>query len=262
MEVSLSDNLIFHLSLQNERVLENVAMTNKNKEFMSKLKKEDLEQDLLIEYSSRFMHFYETNKAAVIAGGVGLVLVIGLIIGYVIYSGNQEQEATNLLGIAEQELLQGNYLEALTGNEEEFTLGFVQIANNYGSTKAGNLAYYYAAVSEYELGNYEEALSYIEEHNPPEGILGVSPVSMYANILVELERYDEAAEKYEEAANWDENDSTTPYNLYKAAEAWREAGDTQQALDLVNRILEDYPNSAQIAQTQRLKGLLTATAAG
>lgn len=229
---------------------------------MSKLKKEDLEQDLLIEYSSRFMHFYENNKAAVIGGGLGLVLAVGLIIGYVIYSGNQEEEAANLLGIAEQELREGNYLDALEGNEDEFTLGFVQIANNYGGTDAGNLAYYYAAVAEYELGNYQDALSYIEEYNIPDGILGVAPISMHANILIGLERYQEAGEKFEQAANWDENDSTTPYNLYKAAEAYREAGEYEQALDLVDTIIEEYPNSQQLAQAERLKGLLSGAAAG
>lgn len=229
---------------------------------MSKLKKEDLEQDLLIEYSSRFMHFYENNKAAVIGGGLGLVLAVGLIIGYVIYSGNQEEEAANLLGIAEQELREGNYLNALEGNEEEFTLGFVQIANNYGSTEAGNLAYYYAAAAEYELGNYQDALSYIEEYDVPDGILGVAPISMHANILIGLERYEEAGEKFEQAANWDENDSTTPYNLYKAAEAYREAGEYEQALDLVDTIIDEYPNSQQLAQAERLKGLLSGAVAG
>jgi len=229
---------------------------------MSKLKKEELEQDILIEYSSRFMHFYENNKAAVIGGGIGLVLAIGLTIGYIIYSGNLEEEATNLLGIAEQELLQGNYQEALNGNEEEFTLGFVQIANNYGGTEAGNLAFYYAAISEYELGNYEQALSYIQQYDLPDGILGVSPISMHANILIELERYQEAAEQYEKAANWDENDSTTPYNLYKAAEAHREAGNTEQALAHIQTIIDEYPNSQQIAQAERLKGLLNQPTAG
>lgn len=229
---------------------------------MSKLKKENLEEDLLIEYSSRFMNYYNNNKSTVIGSGVGLVVAIGLIIGYVIYSGNQEAEAANLLGIAEQQLLRENYQEALEGNEAEFTLGFIQIADNYSGTKAGNLAHYYAAVSEYELGNYEDALSYIQQYSPPEGILGVSAISMHANILVELDNFQEAARKYEEAASWDQNDSTTPYNLYKAAEAWRAAGDHQQALNLVDTILEEYPNSQQIAEAQRLKGLLSTTAAG
>lgn len=224
---------------------------------MSKLKKEDLEQDVLIEYSSRFMHFYNTNKAAVIGGSVGLIVAVGLIVGYFIYSGNQEEEATNLLGIAEQELLQGNYQQALNGNEEEFTLGFIQIADNYGGTESGNLAYYYSAIAEYELGNYEQALAYIQEYEIPKGILGVSPISMHANILVELGRYQEAASQFEKAADWDENNSTTPYNLYKAAEAYHEAGNSEQALAHIENILNNYSNSQLTAQAERLKGRLS-----
>lgn len=225
---------------------------------MSKgLKKEDLEQDILIEYSSRFMYYYENNKATVIGGGIGIVLVIGLIIGFFVYSNQQEQEAQNLLGIAEEQLMQGNYETALYGNEDEFTLGFVQISNNYSRTSAGNLASYYAAVSEFELGNYEEALSRIQDFNVPSGIMGVAPVSLYAILLSELERYEEAAQKYIEAAEWNENSSTTPYNLMEAAIAFREAGNPDRALQVVNRILDEYPNSQQSAEAKRMKGLLT-----
>lgn len=225
---------------------------------MSKgLKKEDLEQDILIEYSSRFMYFYENNKATVIGGGIGLVLVIGLIIGFFVYSGQQEQEAQNLLGIAEEQLMQGNYETALYGNEQDFTLGFEQISENYPRTDAGNLATYYAAVCEYELGNYESALQRIQNFDVPDGIMGVAPLSLNAIILSELDRYEEAGQKYLEAADWNVNDSTTPYNLLEAAIAFREAGNTDRALEMVDRVLEDYPNSQQAAEAKRMRGLLT-----
>jgi tetratricopeptide (TPR) repeat protein len=225
---------------------------------MSKgLKKEDLEQDILIEYSSRFMYFYENNKGAVIGAGVGLVVVIGLIIGFFVYSGQQEEEAQNLLGIAEEQLMQGNYETALYGNEQDFTLGFEQISNNYPRTSAGNLATYYAAVSDFELGNMESALQRMQNFDVPDGIMGVAPLSLHAILLSELDRYEDAAEKYIEAAEWNENTSTTPYNLLEAANAYNEAGSTDQAIQVVDRILEEYPNSLQAAEAKRLKGLLT-----
>lgn len=225
---------------------------------MSKgLKKEELEQDILIEYSSRFMYFYENNKATVIGGGIGLVLVIGLIIGYFVYSGQQEQEAQNLLGIAEEQLMQGNYETALYGNEQDFTLGFEQISNNYPLTDAGNLASYYAAVCEYELGNYESALQRMQNFDVPDGIMGVAPLSLHATLLSELERYEEAGEKYIEAAEWNENASTTPYNLMEAVIALNEAGNTDRALEITNVVLEEYPNSQQAAEAKRMRGLLT-----
>jgi tetratricopeptide (TPR) repeat protein len=223
-----------------------------------KLSKEDLEQDILIEYSSRFMHFYNQNKAAVLGGGLGIILAIGLVIGYFIYSSQMEQEAQDLLGVAEQSLMQGNFEQALYGDDDEFTLGFVQIARNYSRTDAGNLANYYAAVSEYELGNSEQALEHIKNFSPPRGILGVAPISLHAIILLDLERYEDAARQFERAARWDENSSTTPYNLFEAAQAHMEAGNNQRALELIDRIIEEYPNSQQFSRAQRLKGMFTA----
>jgi predicted negative regulator of RcsB-dependent stress response len=225
---------------------------------MSKgLKKEDLEQDILVEYSSRFMYFYENNKATAIGGGIGIVLAVGLIIGFFVYSDQQEEEAQNLLGIAEEQLMQGNYEVALYGNEQDFTLGFEQISNNYPRTNAGNLATYYAAVSEFELGNHESALQRMQNFEVPQGIMGVAPLSLHAILLSEVDRYDEAGQKYLEAADWNENASTTPYNLMEAAIAFNEAGNTDRAIEIVDRVIEEYPNSLQSAEAKRMKGLLT-----
>ncbi|WP_069131347.1 tetratricopeptide repeat protein [Rhodohalobacter halophilus] len=224
---------------------------------MSKrLKNEDLEQDLLIEYSSRFVHFYNQNKAAVLGGGISFVLVIGLLIGYFYYSAQQEQRAQNLLSIAEQALFQGDFQTALHGDDEEFTLGFAQIANNFSRTDAGNLAKYYAAVSEYELGNFESSLSYIESFSKPRGILGVPPSVFHATLLLEMERFEDAASLFEQAAGWDENNATTPANLYQAAQAYDAAGLTTEANRVLDQILRDYPNSQVIARAERMKGAL------
>tara|TARA_R100001143_G_scaffold63515_2_gene71224 strand:- start:16734 stop:17420 length:687 start_codon:yes stop_codon:yes gene_type:complete len=222
-----------------------------------KLSKEDLEQDLLIEYSSRIVHFYNQNKAAVLGGGLAFILSIVLVIGYFIYSSQQEQEAQILLGTAEQALLQNDFERALYGNEDEFTLGFTQIAQNYNRTDAGNLALYYSAVAEFELGNYEEALTYIESYSVPRGILGVAPISLHAIILTELNQYEEAAAMFERAAGWDENNSTTPQNLFEAAQVYIEIGDNQKAIEHLNTVVTDYPNHSLSPRANRMIGQLT-----
>jgi len=160
--------------------------------------------------------------------------------------------------MAEQELMMGNYETALNGNDEEFTLGFVQIANNYSGTDSGNLAHYYAAVSEFELGNYQDALTYIEDFTPPKGILGVAAISLHGNILLELENFAEAAEQYERAAEWDENSSTTPANLFEAAQAYQRADNIQMATTHLERIINEFPNSIQAPRAERVLGRLTA----
>lgn len=223
---------------------------------MSRLKDENLEEDLLIEYSSRSVHFYQRNKAAVISGFFGILLIIGLGIGYFVYMQQQEEEAQDLLGSAEQALMSGNFETALYGDEQALTLGFSQIANNYRRTDAGNLALYYSAVVEYELENYESALSYIEQFSVPSGVVGVGTLSLHAVILSELGEHEAAAEKFMQAASWDENETTTPYHLMEAALSYRDAGMVEQARQNVETILREYPNSTRVADAERLRGAL------
>ncbi len=225
---------------------------------MSKgLSKEDLEQDILIEYSSRFMHYYEQNKGTVIGIGIAIVAVIGLTIGYFIYSSQQESQAQELLGQAEQALMMGNYETALHGDEAAFTIGFAQIADNYSRTNAGNLAMYYAAVSEFEMGNFESALGYIKGFSVPDGIVGLTSITLHATILSELERYEDAARMYDRAAGWVTNRTMIAENLLEAAYAYKEAGMNREATQRVERIINEFPTSQYVTEAQRLHGTLT-----
>lgn len=217
-----------------------------------------MEQDLLVEYSSRMMHFYYQNKAAVIGGILGVLIATGLIIGYFISTANQGEEAQNLLANAEEFYRQGDLESALYGNDATLTPGFEQIADNYGRTSAGNLAHYYAAVIEYEMNNYESALHHIEQFEPPEGVLGVGPISFHGVILTELGGYEQAATTFIRAANWNENSSTTPYNLMEAAIAYEAAGMVDDAVVQLDLILSDYPNSERSGEARRMRATLTA----
>lgn len=216
-----------------------------------------MEQDILIEYSSRFLHFYRNNKAAVWASGIGIVLIIGLVIGYFFYSSQQETEAQILLGTAEEYYMNGEYERALHGDDEAFTPGFIQIADNYGSTRSGNLAHYYAAMVFYELEEYEDALAHLTQFEIPSGIMGVGPLSFHAILLSELNQNEAAGDKFVEAALWNENESTTPYNLLEAAMAYEAAGEVEKAIEQLDRIISDYPDSPGYTEAQRLRGTLT-----
>ncbi len=220
--------------------------------------KEELEQDALLETVGKVNSFYQNNRTAILSVMVVLTVIVGSLIGYTYYAESQEERAQVLLAEAERYYTDGDYQRALNGDDADFTLGMIQIADNFSGTDAGNLATYYASVSYFKLGQYEDALAYIRNYDNPKGILGVGSISFYATLLNQLEQYEEAAEKYEKAANWDVNDSTTPYNLYKAAKAWEKAGNTDKASELVERIIAEYPDFEQLGDVRRLKGMLAA----
>lgn len=218
--------------------------------------KEELEQDILLETFSKAQSFYDNNKMAVIGAAIALIVLVGGSVGWYYYSEAQETKAQQLMGTATQAYLQGNYDEALTGSEADFTVGFQQIINNYSMTDAANLAQYYAAVSEFKLGNPQEALSYMENYEIPEGIMGVGPLSFHGVIHTELGNHAEAANLFVNAANWDENESTTPYNYLEAAKAYYDAGNQAEAQTYAQKIVDEYASSSQITAAQKLLGML------
>lgn len=224
-----------------------------------KLTKEELEQDPLLQSYAKVQQTYLENKNIIIGAAIAVILAIGLGFAYYYYSQSQERRAQELMGVAETYFLNGNYEAALTGSEQDFTVGFEQIANNYSGTKAGNLALYYAAVSEYKLGNTEQALEYMREFEVPEGIMGVAPLSFKAVLLTETGNHEKAAETYVQAAELDENDVTTPYNYLEAANAYNDAGNTELARNYAQRVVNEYPNSPQVAEAERLLGRLMAS---
>lgn len=222
----------------------------------NKQAKQELEQDPLLETFSKAQSFYDRNKSAVIGGIVAFIVIVGGSLGYYYYSSAQEEEAQELMGYATQYYLNEDYETALTGSEADFTVGFEQIIDNYSMTDAANLATYYAAVCEYNLGNAQQAIAYIEDYDVPEGIMGVGPVSFHAVLLTELGEFEEAARKYVQAAELDENESTTSYNYLEAANAYYTAGNQEEAQTYAQLVVDQYSTSSHAEEAQRLLGML------
>ncbi|MEX0639046.1 MAG: hypothetical protein WDZ29_04435 [Balneolaceae bacterium] len=223
---------------------------------MGKARRDEVEHDALIEYSSRALYFYRQNRAAIIGVCLLVVGIIGFAI-FLIFNSNQQQERSQqLLGVAEQYYFEGDLQRALYGDEDAMTLGFIQIADNFQRTQSGNLANYYASAVLYDLENYQEALEYIDRFDPPEGILGVGSISLKAVILSELGRHREAADTFLRAAEWNENSLTTPQHMLEAAGAYNVAGEPERSRELLGELLRLYPNSPQADNARKLQGTL------
>lgn len=220
----------------------------------NKLSKEELQSDPLINSYQNTVAFINENKITILAITISVVVVIASLIGYNFYSAAQEEQAQQLLSTAESYYVEGDYEKALNGDTFELTYGFLGIANEFSGTEAGNLAIYYAAVSSFKLGEIEQAVDYIDRYDAPDGILGVGPISFSAKMHQLSGDTQKAADLFLKAANWDENASTTPYNLYKAAELFYELGSYEKATELTDRILKEYTGSSETANAQKLQG--------
>lgn len=221
-----------------------------------RLTKQHLETDPLLTSYYIFTSFLKRNLVLVITGTVLFFLLAGGGVFYYFHSQNLEDRASEHLVMAEAAFHRGDFEAALYGDNERITVGLQEIIANYGRTKAGNLARYYAAVAEAEIGNFEEALSYIERFRPPSGILGVGPISFHAVLLANLQEYERATQTFLKAAEWDKNESTTPQNLLYAALTSIEAKNNALASELVNQIIEKYRDSEVADEALQIKGML------
>ena len=82
--------------------------------------------------------------------------------------------------------------------------GFLDIAEMYSGTKAGNIANYYAGVSYLKLKDYENAIDFLSQFDSDDDILGPTALGAIGDVA-DIDQEQEALEYYEKAAYKKEN---------------------------------------------------------
>ncbi|GAA4276327.1 tetratricopeptide repeat protein [Aquimarina mytili] len=192
---------------------------------------------------------------------LGAVAVIALVIlGYLGFQKfiqePKEQEAANEMFKAQQyfdNAVNGNttvrdslYTLALNGGEGKY--GFLEIIENYGGTKAANLANYYAGFSYLNMNKYQEAIEYLDNFKSDDQMLGPLALGGIGDAFSQLDQVEEALGYYEKAAQTKTNDFTTPKFLLKAAITAISLNKTDAAISYLERIKEEFPKSVEANQ--------------
>jgi len=188
--------------------------------------------------------FFEQYKNVIL--GVIAVLVIG-IGGWWTY-GNfvkapNERKAKDAIVFAQKYFEAGADTLALKG--DGLHLGFEAIAKQYGGTAAGNRAKFGAGVCNLKMGKFAEAIKFLEESKPEDGILTARKFGCIGDAYAEQNKMDNAIENYKKAAEAADNEVTAPTYLYRAALALEQKGSKKDALDLYKKVVAEYPNSQE-----------------
>ena len=204
--------------------------------------KEAQRQENIEQTVSATEQFYNENKKW-IWGIVAAVLVIGL--GILAYNKFVFQpkcvEAMQQSYPAEMSFQNGEYDLALNGDGNN--LGFADIIDEYGS-KAGKAVYLYAGICELQLGNNEEALSYLKKYKGKEPILAARAKACEGDAYVALGDYHAAVRSYKAAVDVADNVFAAAY-LLKEGSAYEALGQKAEALACYKTIESDYPQSLE-----------------
>jgi tetratricopeptide (TPR) repeat protein len=213
---------------------------------MAKKQKESTEETLVAVESglTRAEQYIEENQKSLTL----IVVVIALIVvGYMAYGKfimePKELAAQKEMFPAQMLFADGKYEEALNGDGSY--LGFLYIIDEYASTNAANLAYYYTGLSYLRTGKFDDAISYLKKFSAYDVIVAPLALGAIGDAYMELGNAKEAAAHYAKAAAKNKNNLTAPYFLMKAAGAYENDGNFAKAVEAYSVIKSDYKESQQ-----------------
>lgn len=221
------------------------------------LKKEDSLSDVenALTQTERFIE--KNQKILTIAIGAVVVIVGGFLAFKAFYVQPREKSAQEQMFMAEQYFEKDSFNLAINGDGNY--LGFLDIIDDYGSTKAGKLANYYTGISYLHLGQYQEALDYLNNFETDDLVLAPVAEGAKGDAYAELDQADKALSAYKKAYGYT-NEFTTPVYMMKAGKLLESTDKSDQALALYREIKEKYPESPEgrtidkyIARTQVLQ---------
>ena len=199
---------------------------------------------------SKTEQFIETNQKKITYVVGAVVAVIALYFGYQnMYLAPLEEDAQTEMFMAELYFQKDSFALALNGDEQYE--GFLSIADDYGLTKAGNLANYYAGLCYLNLGEFENAIDYFSDFSSDDIILSSLALGCIGDCYSELDDIDTALDFYKKASKNRDNGFTTPRYLMKQARILESQEDFDAANDLYVKIKENYTESIEAQNIEK-----------
>ena len=214
------------------------------------IKKDETEQLKVVgSVIERAEEFFQKYKNIIIYSLIGIAVVVG---GYFAYtefvSKPRQNEAFEQMARAERYFAVDSFALALNGDDN--ALGFINIINDYGSTKAGNLAHFYAGACYFHLGDYNNAIAEMGKFSASDELIQARALSVIGDSYVELNQLDDAIKYFLKAANNNDNTFSAMYFM-KAAKVYEAQGKYKESLPLYEKIKRDYPLSTEAREIDK-----------
>lgn len=185
--------------------------------------------------------FYGKNKNIINAVLIGFVIGVGAYFGYKRFVKAPNEEKAQVAIFQAQNFFAADSLKkALNGDGNNY--GFLQVIDKYGSTKAGNLAHYYAGVCHVRLGEYQKGIDQLKKFSGNDIVVSSIANGLIGDAYMELNNPGEAVSYYKKAGAAD-NEITSPIYLMRAGLALEKANKPDEAIAVYQQIKQKYPRT-------------------
>jgi tetratricopeptide (TPR) repeat protein len=200
--------------------------------------------------------FLEKYKNHLIYSVVGVLLVIVAYFGYKqLYLLPLQEEAQGQMYVAEQYFRMDSLSLALHGDGNN--LGFLQIIEEYGD-KAGDVAYFYAGLCQYHLGDYQGAIENLKNFEVGDEILTARALCCIGDAYVALEDYPSAIDYFLKAADFRDNAYSAKY-LLRAGLVYETLNKPAEAIEIYQRIKNHYGQTVEGREVDKYIGRINST---
>jgi len=206
-------------------------------------RKHELREDKVVTFYARTLGFIDNNRTMAYSALAGVVIFLVVIFGYSYLQSQRNTEALETMTEAVSRYESGDYTAAVDGDMS--FAGLMDIADDYGRTKAGNLARFYAADALFRTGDLDKALEYFEDFKKESNYLGASALAGEAAIHEIKRDHARAGDLYLRAAEIFESDVTSPDYLAKAGRAYEKADDFGSARSAYEKLKTDYSGTTE-----------------
>ncbi len=185
----------------------------------------------------------ENQKSLLFIGGAILVLAIGYLVYLKMYLAPREVQATDQMYVAQNYFEKKDWDKAINGDAGY--PGFKKIIDDYGSTKAANLAYFYLGIAYLNKGEYQKSIDNLTSYHGDDSMIAAEALGGAGDAYVELKNYSQAETYFKKAADKANNKFLSPFYLKKLGLVYEAENDYKSAGETYKKIKTDYFGSAE-----------------
>jgi tetratricopeptide (TPR) repeat protein len=224
-------------------------------------KKNSSEEDVLVDIgqtTDKVTHFFEENQNTILTVIGGLILLVGGYYAYINFVKNpQVEKAVAEMYQAEMQFERDSFSQALTNPGGGFP-GFLDIIDEYGGTKTGKLAKYYAGICYLNLGSFDEAIEYLSDFKTSDETLRVTKFGALADAYAEIGESENAEKHYKKAIEAGDIESVSSIYIERLALLHMKNGKKDEAKKLFENLKKKYPQSTAAREADKYLALIEA----
>lgn len=203
-------------------------------------------RDENVDVAVKAKDFWTRNSKVILGVGLVLLLAVG---GFYVYKhffqGPKEEKAADAMFKAEYYFRSDSLQLALNGDGQN--KGFLKIISDFGGTKAGNLAKFYAGCIYLKLDDNANAVKYLKDFDTDAKQIQQRAYLLLGDAYADQGKTSDALEYYKKSGHHFEEDVPASADaLFRGAYlAQRVIKDNDEAIKLYKEIKEKFPNTAQ-----------------